>query len=197
MRRSVKVPIRVSVVQAPGQGGSAALRGIVGHGSNIACQRPKSVHPLAHSHKGCIIGQCLHASIVYGHPCMQIDQTMSLQCWFSTYQMCKLMFLALTVTLPCIAWCAYAWQTCCCLPCTCVSMGPPAKVAWTAVVQDRQTHRETDIASKHLKLETGAFINFVSTQNSTTGSNKKKLLCGCATGDSQTAGCALLLAPSL
>lgn len=45
-------------------------------------------------------------------------------------------------------------------------MGPPAKIAWATADQDRQTHRETDTASKRLKLKTGAFFCIVSTQNS-------------------------------
>lgn len=128
------------MVQAASQGGSAALGGIVGYGSDIACQRPEGIHPLAHPHKGCIIGQCLHASVMHGHPCMQTDQTMSLKCRCSTYHLCMLMLLAVTDNLPYIACGAYAWQICCYLPCTYYSIGLPVKMAWAAVVQDGQTH---------------------------------------------------------
>ena len=71
----------------------------------------------------------------------------------------------------------------------CYSMGPPAKTAWAAVVQDRKTHRQTDTAFKRLKLK--ALIHFVSRQNSSTGSNKK--LCDCATG--RLTNCRMRFAP--
>ncbi len=166
------------MVRAPGQGGAAALGGIVGYGSNIACWRPEGIHPLAHSHKGCIIGQCLHASIMRGHPCMQTDQTMSLWCRYSTYHMCNLMFLASNVTLPCIAWWAHGKFVATC---------HAHILAWGHLQrlhgqQQTKTGKHTGKQIQLPSVSSSRQVRFsVLFQHRTLSASKKKLLCDCAT----------------